>query len=465
MMFGKRKTDLTEGPLFSKILMFTLPLIASSILQSLFGTVDTLMVGRWGGATPEECELALAAVGSSGVVINLLIKLFMGISLGSGICIAQEIGKKQSDSISGVVHTSVVIAMISGVATALVGLVLTRPILANIMQVDPLLLDVSAAYLRAVLLGVPASMVYNYCAAMLRSSGDSARPLMFLTVSGGVNVVLNFFMIVIFRLGALGAGLATTLSNYLACGMILWYMRRSDGYCHLDFKKLSIDGAILKRITVIGLPAGVQSVLFNASAAVTQSAINTFSLAVVAGNAACATVENYLYIFENAFYHTVLTFVGQNYGAKKTDRVRRSILYCALLTVLVGTLVGGVSVWFAKPLIGLFVPAGSAALAAGVHRLQWLGFAYILCGLMEIGSGVMRGFGKATTPMVVSLLGACVLRILWINTLFRAFPTPEIVYLSYPICWAVTALAHGVCCTVTFRRHAESRTIGVGEEI
>ena len=449
-----RKTkDFTRGPLLSQILLFALPLMATAILQRLFNTADTIMVGRFSG-TPAECETALAAVGSCGSLIDLLVGLFMGLAVGAGVCVAHDIGAKHFKDVSRIVHTAVIAACICGVFVCIFGCIMARPLL-TLMDTgngDQAVLDQATLYMRAYFLGIPASLIYNYCAAMLRSSGDTVRPMIFLTIAGAMNVVFNFIMVVGFGLGAMGVGLATAISNWIACILIVIFMFRTSGPCRLDLKQLRIDRQKLRKIVVLGIPAGIQGSLFAISNVMIQSSMNSFGKVVIAGNTSASNLEAYIYISQNALYQTALTFVGQHVGARKFDRLKRCIIWCTLVVTLIGVVLGLGVYFFGKQLIGIFAPGNEAVIAAGIKKLSITGITQFLCGLMEVGCGVMRGLGKSITPMLVSLIGSCALRLIWVWTVFAMFPSPEILYISYPITWIITASAHYVCCFITLRK-------------
>lgn len=443
--------DFTEGPLLSKIILFALPLIATSVLQLLFNTADTVVVGRWGGSTPEECEIALAAVGSCGALISLIINLFFGLSVGAGVCVAHEIGAKNYDGVSRVVHTSVVAAAFSGVVVTVFGLFMARPLL-TLMGTDAAVLDQAVPYMCAYFCGMPANMLYNYCAAILRSNGDTTHPLAFLSVAGVINVVLNLIMVLVFGLGAIGVGIATAASQWVSCILIVLYMMRTDGPCRIEFSKLRVDPAKLRKIIFIGLPAGIQSTLFSVSNVLIQSSINSFGKVVVAGNTAGSNLDGYIYITQNTLYHAALTFVGQNVGARRYDRVKKSLACCVVVVTVVGIVAGGLVFTFGRPLLGLFAPGNEGAIQAGMTRLSILATTYFLCGLMEVGSGTMRGLGKSIAPMVISLIGSCLLRVVWIYTVFAAFRSLEVLYISYPVSWILTATTFFIFCFVYLRK-------------
>ena len=447
----RKPRDFTEGPILSRIILFALPLIATAILQHLFNTADTVVVGRWGGDTPEESSIALAAVGSCGSLINLIVNLFFGLSVGAGVCVAHDIGARQYRDVSRVVHTSVVASLVCGIFVTVFGLIAARPLLV-LMNTDPTVLDQAVPYMRAYFLGMPANMLYNYCASMLRSSGDTTRPLAFLSVAGVVNVGLNLVMVIVFRTGAMGVGIATAASQWVACALTVLYMMRYDGPCKIDFRKLRVDPQKLKKIIAIGIPAGLQGTLFSFSNVLIQSSINSFGPVAVAGNTAASNIENYIYSTQNALYQTAMTFVGQNAGAHKFDRVKRSIVASSCVVVAVGLSVGGVILCFGKPLLGIFAPGNNAVIEVGMSRLAVFCTTYFICGLMEVGCGSMRGLGRSVAPMLVALMGSCVFRVVWIYTVFAAFPSMFVLYLSYPFSWSVTAAVHYTMCIMTLRR-------------
>ncbi|MBR3895225.1 MAG: MATE family efflux transporter [Clostridia bacterium] len=454
--------DFTEGPLLSKIILFTLPLIATTVLQLLFNTADTVVVGRWGGSTPEECETALAAVGSCGALTNLIVNLFFGLSVGAGVCVAHDIGAKAYDDVSRVVHTSVVASLISGVVVTVFGLCMARPLL-TMMGTDPAVLDQAVPYMCAYFCGMPANMVYNYCAAILRSNGDTTRPLAFLSVAGVINVVLNLITVIVFGLGAVGVGIATAVSQWVSCVLIVLYMMRMEGPCRIELSKLRVDPAKLRKIVFIGLPAGIQSTLFSFSNVLIQSTVNSFGKVVVAGNTAGSNIDGYIYATQNSLYHAALTFVGQNVGARKYDRVKKSLFGCVLVVTVVGISVGGLVTCFGRPLLGLFAPGNEGAINAGMTRLSVLATTYFLCGLMEVGCGTMRGLGKSISPMFISLIGSCLFRVVWIYTVIPHHRSLEVLYLSYPVSWILTSATFFIFCFFYMKKFKKTPAREVGE--
>ena len=435
-----RKKDFTSGPMFSKIILYTLPVIATGILQLLFNTADTFVVGNWGGDTQAERDAALAAVGSCGALTNLIVGLFMGLSVGAGVCVAHDIGAKNERGVSKTVHTSVLVSLVLGAVVTVAGILLAKPLL-SLMQTPTDVLDQAVPYMRAYFCGMIANMLYNYCAAILRSMGNTTAPLIFLSVAGVVNVVLNMVMVLVFDMGAKGVGIATAVSHWISCVLVVLYMMRMEGPCKIELRKLRISKPQLKKMITIGLPAGLQGILFSISNVIIQTSINSFnSTAIVAGNTAASNVDSYIYTSQNALYHTALTFVGQNIGAKKYDRVKKAILYSLLCVTVVGIALGLLVYAFGETLLGLFTDS-SAVIEAGMFRLAIMGTTYFLCGTMEVGSGVLRGLGKSVTSMIISLIGACGVRLIYIYTIFEAFHTTTVLYLSYPISWILTTAA------------------------
>ncbi len=447
----KKEKNFTAGPLIPQILLFSLPLIATSILQLLFNTADTVVVGRWGGDTPEASAASLAAVGSCSSLIMLLVNLFIGLSTGAGICVAHEIGAGHEEEVQKTVHTSVILALISGAFVTVLGLVAAKPLL-SLMGTNETLLDEAALYMRAYFCGMPANMLYTFCAAMLRSKGETVRPLLFLSISGVVNVLLNLLLVIVFRCGAVGVGIATAVSQWVSCILIVIYMMRMSGLCRICLRELRIHKDKLGQIIRIGLPAGIQSSLFSIANVLIQSTINTFEPVVVAGNTAALNIEGYVYASQNAFYQAAPTFMAQNMGAGNYNRMKKVVLHCSWMVVAVGATLGGIVLLFAQPLLGIYAPGNQPVIDAGMTRLTVICLGYFFCGLMEVGCGCMRGIGKSILPTVVSLLGSCVLRIVWVYTVFQWSPTLTTLYIAFPMTWIITAMAHYILLAISMHR-------------
>lgn len=463
MIQTKKARDFTQGPILPQVIQFAIPLMITGVMQLLFNTADTIMVGRWGGATPEECENALAAVGSCGSLINLIVILFANLSLGAGVSVAQDIGAKKYDGIEKTVHTAVTIAMIGGVIVTAVGISAARPLLI-LMGTNEAVLDGAVLYMRAYFFGIPASMLYNYCASILRSSGETSRPMRYLLTAGVVNVVLNMIMITVFHLGAMGVGIATAASNWVSCSLILYHMTHTDAPYRLSLRKLSINVEKLKIILRIGIPASIQGFIFCISHVMIQSTVNSFGKAVVAGNAAGANLEGYAYQPMVAVYHAAVTFVGQHKGAKKFRRMKTCILTCVLCVAGLGLVIGWAILLLGPWLLELYIPGNPDAIAAAMTRMQTVMSVYFLCGLMEVGSGIMRGLGYSTTSMITSLTGSVAFRVIWILLVIPLNHTLTMLYLSYPIAWALTSCAHYALSAFAVRREEKRAERELAEE-
>ena len=449
-MKKRYEIDMCNGSLADKILLFALPLMASSLLQLLFNAADVVVVGRFAG------KEALAAVGSNTALINLLVNLFIGLSVGANVVIARDLGAGRTEEAHQGVCTSIALALVSGLGLTVFGTVMVRQLL-EWMSSPADVIDLAAVYLRIYFFGMPANMLYNFGAAVLRARGDTRRPLYFLTTAGVVNVILNLFFVIVCRLDVAGVGLATIVSQYISAALVLRCLMREEGPLHLDLKELRLEKRVIFRILRVGLPAGFQSVVFALSNVVIQSSINSFdNAALVAGASTSSNIEGFVYAAMNAIYQTGMTFTGQNYGAGKCDRVDRLTLLCVGFVSVVGLVLGNL-VWFlGEPLAGIYAPGEPEVIAFAVMRLGLVIRPYFLCGIMDVMAGVLRGLGYSVLPMVVSLLGACGLRLLWVATVFQSVRTPTALYASYPVSWLVTALFH-IIFFLAVRRHAYRR--------
>ncbi|MBQ7778088.1 MAG: MATE family efflux transporter [Oscillibacter sp.] len=428
--------DMCSGPILPKLLRFTVPLICSSMLQLLFNTADIIVVGRFAG------ENSLAAVGSTSSLINLLVNLFMGLSVGANILAAKHFGGKDDKALHETVHTAMALSLISGLAVTMVGLFGARWILV-LMQSPPEVLELAVLYLRIYFLGMTATMLYNFGAALLRAVGDTQRPLYYLTLSGVVNVVLNLVFVIVFHMDVAGVALATVIAQCISAVLVVRCLIRETGAIHLDLRKLKIYAVPLKQILRVGLPAGLQGVLFSLSNVVIQSSINTFGEMVVAGTSAASSVENFLYIAMNSIHHATISFTSQNYGAGQYKRIRRIFFIAEGCVIVVGLTMGGLLLRFATTVLKLYT-TNPFVVTHALVRMRILCATYFLCGMMDVAVGLLRGVGQSVLPMLVSLVGVCGLRLLWVATIFQIpqFHTINTVYTAYPISWAVTAIVH-----------------------
>ncbi len=443
--------DLTQGPLFKQIVLFTIPLMLTGILQTLYNAADMIVLGVFASST------AMGSVGACGSLIAMIINTFFGLSVGASVYVARYIGAKNYEGVSKVVHTSTLFAAICGIVVAIFGFFCAKPLLLLMGTPNEQLIE-AVPYMQAYFTGVPASIIYNYLAAILRSSGDTKRPLIFLATSGIINVALNFVLVYFFHLGAIGVGISTSVSQYAALTMIVLHMTHMDGPCKLEFKKIAIDKTTLGNIVRLGLPAGLQGTLFALSNVLIQSTVNSYGPIVVNGNSASANIENFIYIAMNALHHTALTFVGQNLGAGKKERVRPTILYCIGLVSFVGIAMGGIALLFGENLLSIYAHGDAETIAAGLRRMSIIASTYFTCGIMDVLCGFSRGMGKSLTPMIISLLGSCALRILWIYTICPLAPDNiMLLYISYPVSWIITSCAHLVTCILTYNHLGKQR--------
>ena len=445
-MSGKsHNIDMCNGPVLPGIIAFSLPLMLSGCLQLLFNAADVIVVGRFAG------KESLAAVGSTSSLTNLLVNLFIGLSIGANVAVGHTLGSDDKQGTKDNVHTAVTISLISGVVLVGIGLLFTRPLLV-LMGAPSDVLDKAALYLKIIFIGMPATMAYNFGSAILRATGDTKRPLYFLSVAGVVNVILNLFFVIVLHMDVAGVALATIIAQCISAALILLCLCRTDGPCRLDIKKLYISPDRLSRMMQIGLPAGIQGSLFSFSNVLIQSSINSFGSVVVAGSSAGASIEQFVYISMNAVHQATVSFTSQNTGARKPERINQ-ILFSGLgLVTVIGLILGiGVNL-LGTPLLSIY-SSDPAVIAAGSIRLLWISAPYFLCGIMEVIMGIMRGLGYAITPMVVSLSGACLFRIFWLATIFAWFPTQSVLYLSYPVSWILTTLIHLLTYLLYARKH------------
>lgn len=425
-----RTLDMTQGPVFSQVIFFALPIMLSSILQLLFNAADTIVVGRFAGSE------ALAAVGSVGSLNNLIISLFIGLSVGANVLVARFTGSRENKNVSETVHTAVLLSLVGGVFLTVVGFTLARPLL-HMMGSPEDVIDLAVLYVRILFIGMPVQMLYNFCAAVLRAVGDTKRPLYFLTIAGVINVILNLIFVIAFHMSVAGVALATIISQAVSAWLVMHSLMLMDGPTRLNLRRLHFNPRMLREIIRIGLPAGIQSSVFSLSNVVIQSSVNSFGSVVIAGNAASSNIGSFIYQAMNTFQQAITCFAGQNIGAHKPRRILDSMKACMVWAVIFGVVMGGASCIWGEELLG-FYSSDPAVIAAGMERQIIVCAPYFLCGMMDVMTGVLRGIGYSLLPMIVSILGACAFRILWVATVFAAVPTLECLMVSYPVSWALT---------------------------
>ena len=432
------KKDLFQGSLCQNILLFALPLMATGMLQLLFNTADLAVVGIFKG------DEAVAAVGSTSAMINLIVNLLVGLSVGASVVVAQAWGAKDEKALGHGVHTAMTVSFIGGILFGILGFFVARPLL-EWMDTDPAVIEAATLYVKIYFIGVPMSMVYNFGASVLRAVGNTRTPLFYLALSGVLNVILNCIFVIAFGMGVEGVALATAFSQAFAAILVLRYFMKSREIFRLSIKRLGIHKETFLRMMQIGIPAGLQGALFSISNVLIQSSVNSFqSVEVVAGNTASMALEGYVWTMMNAFSSAAMTFVGQTVGARRYDRIAKVAWRCLLLVTAAGVLGGVFCYVLRNPLLGIFLTGeegnASASLSYGSLRLLYICLPYFLCGLMDVLTGLLRGMGSSILPMVITVGGVCGLRLFWIFTVFEKHHTLEILYVSYPISWIVTAL-------------------------
>lgn len=434
-----------------KIFQFAIPLVLSSVLQLLFNAADIIVVSQFCG------DEALAAVGSTSSLINLTINLFIGMATAANIISARLVGEKNFEKLEKLVHTSILMSVISGIILLIIGETFAEKALVLMGSPDDVI-GLSTLYVRIYFIGVPASLIYNFGSSLLRGKGDTKRPLYIITLAGAVNFVLNIIFVAFCGMSVDGVATATVISQVLSAILILICLINEPDHMQLHLKKLKLHKEELIELIRIGLPAGVQGMVFSASNIIIQSAVNSFGKITMAAYAANNSIQGFLYATGNAFYQTNMTFTSQNMGAGKWDRMKKSMKLNVLFEVIICSSLGVLAMCFAKPLLGIYT-SDPSVIEAGITIMKYDCMLVVFCGLMETIMGGIRGMGYTVMTMVVSILGSCVVRILWIATVFQAFHTPDVLFSIYPISWFITALTHFICYLVVFpKKRREAQT-------
>lgn len=451
MASTKMKTGtMLDGPLFRCIMFYTIPVILTGILQLLFNAADLVVVGQFCG------ELSVAAVGNAGTVTSLIVNLFIGLSVGTGVSVAQALGANKADDVHRAVHTALPAAISCGIIITVLGLIFSKRLLL-LMDTPESVLHLSDLYLKIYFAGTVFMMVYNFCAAILRAAGDTKSPLIFLTIAGVINIILNVIFVTLFHMNVAGVALATSISQAVSAVLVvITLMRRTDA-CRLCLSKMRFYKAQLLDIIRIGLPAGIQSSLFSISNVIIQSSINSFGDIFMSGNAAAGNIDSFLYVTINGFHQTALNFIGQNVGAGQYKRAKKIMWMCLGYVVVVGFVAATLIYNLGPTLLSIYVPGSPEAVTWGMVRLSCLCYPFLFGGLMDVSTGALRGMGASTSPMIISVLGICGLRILWIYTIFQipAFHTPQCLYYSYGISWAVTFVCQLIAFFIVYRRRTK----------
>lgn len=436
-LFHKREINMLDGPLIPNIIRYSLPLMLSGILQLLYNAADIIVVGQFAG------DEALAAVSSTGALVSLIVNLFIGLSLGAGVLVAQETGAGEDREVSKTVHTALPLALICGLTVAVIGLLFSRPML-EVMGSPENVIDLSTLYLKIFFCGQPFNLIYNYSAAILRAVGDTKRPLYILSLSGIVNVILNLFFVIVLKMSVAGVALATVISQVMSAVLVVICLLKTEKAIRLIPAKLTVNRKRLAEMLKIGLPAGIQGALFSVSNVIIQSNINFFGSDVMAGNGAAANLEGFIYTTVNAVYQANLTFSGQNMGAKKYGRLTKIMLACLGVGMGISFVLGGLFDMFSHQLLSIYSP-DEEVIQRGMLRISIMCVTYVSCGAMDVLVGSIRGMGHSFVPMCATLIGVCLLRVVWIYTVFAADPRLEVLYYSYPVSWTITACVHLIC--------------------
>ncbi len=429
--------DMCNGPLFPKILAFSIPLMLSGILQLLFNAADMIVVGRFAGNT------ALAAVGANAALINLLTNLFIGFSIGANVLVAQYYGAGKERDMSETVHSSIVLSLLCGGILLVLG-ILAAPQILILMGTPEDVLGQAVLYIRIYFAGIPVLLLYNFGSSILRAVGDTKRPLYYLMAAGVINVILNLIFVIGCGLGVAGVALATVISQCISALLVLRCMMHMEGGCRVELKKLRINREKMLQIMRIGFPAGLQGTVFSLSNVLIQSSVNSFGSVAVAGNTAGQNIEGFIYMAMNTFHQTALSFSSQNFGVGNYKRIGRVFLECLGLVTFVGLSLGGLAYLFGNQLLGIY-SSDPQVIEVGLLRMSVICTMYCLCGIMDVSVGELRGIGCSVLPMVVSVLGVCAFRVFWIFTIFQQHRSLWTLYISYPVSWVLTAAVNMVC--------------------
>ena len=446
-MKSKNEMDMCSGSIFGKMLLFTIPLMLSSMLQLLFNAADIVVVGNFAG------DNSLGAVGSTGSLINLLTNLFIGLSVGVNVLVARYYGSNQKENLHNTVQTAVALSTLLGFVVAVFGFIFT-PVFLRWMKLEGEILELASIYLRIYFLGMPAVMIYNFGSAVLRAVGDTRRPLLFMIISGIVNVGLNLLFVIVFHLNVAGVAIATVISQTISAILVILCLMLDKGTIHFDIHKIYINKDILLKILQIGLPAGLQGTLFSLSNVFIQSSVNSFGDTVITGNSSAINIEGFVYVAMNAFHQATISFVSQNIGAGKKSRINKITVIGLLLVSATGLFLGSLATYFGRELLSIYT-RNIAIIEAGYIRISIICSIYFLCGIMDVIVGSLRGLGYSTMPAIVSLMGACVFRLIWLATVFQIdkWHNIQTIYYSYPISWLLTFSVHVVCYIIVKRKY------------
>ena len=430
---ANREFDVTQGPLLKKTILFAIPIILTSLLQLLFNAADLMVVGTVD-------EIYVGAVGATGAVTLLLVNLFIGLSGGIGVVVAQRLGARDFQGVHKTVHTAIPLAIICGLVLSVSGYFYTEPML-KLMGTPDEIIEFAAIYMKIYFCGMIPNLLYNFGASVLRAAGDTKGPLYYLTIAGVVNVILNLIFVKVFGMNVDGVALATIISQSVSATLVLISLTKRIDSIRFDFRQMHIDLESLKNIVKIGVPAGLQSCMYNIANILIQSSVNSFGAIAVTGNSAAINIEAFAFAAMNAFVQSTMTFAGQNMGARKYSRINRVYVINLMCTFVVGIVVGVLFNVLIEPLLSLYSVVDPIAVDFARVRMFYITFLYFLCGILDVTTGVLRGIGSSLVPMIICVAGVCGLRLAWIYTIFAQFHTPEMLFVIYPISWGITFVA------------------------
>lgn len=450
-MTKRLNRSMLDGPLLPNILLYTFPIILTTVLQLLFNAADLVVVGRFCGS------ISVAAVGATSSISNLLVNFFIGLSVGTGVTVAHGLGASNHDEVKKTVHTALPMAIICGIFLTVIGVVFCEKLL-RLMGTPENVLKLSAVYMRIYFSGITFTLIYNFCASILRAAGDTKGPLIYLSIAGVINVILNVVFVTVFDMNVAGVALATIISQAVSAVLVFLALMNREDACKLMMKNFHIYKEQLLKIIKIGLPAGIQSSLFSISNVLIQSSVNSFGDVFMSGSAAASNIESFVYASMNSFYQTTLNFTGQNFGAKQYHRVKKLLGICLCCVTVAGIATGCSSVIFGEKLLSIYITDSAQAISDGMIRITFIGLPYFICGLMEVTTGALRGIGESLTPMIISILGVCGVRLGWVFTIFQIpqFHTPEWLFASYTVSWTITFAVQLVAFFIVFKRKTQS---------
>ncbi len=448
----KRNIDMLHGSLYTGILRYTIPIILTSLLQLLFNAADLVIVGRFCGS------IYVAAVSATGSITNLIVNLFIGLSVGAGVCVARGLGGRRNEEVHRTVHTALPMALLGSAVLTFIGIAFAGDFL-TLMNTPTNVLPLSTLYMRIYFGGMIFSMIYNFCAAILRAAGDTKSPLIYLSIAGVANVVLNVVFVTVFHMNVDGVALATIISQAISAALVVIALSKRTDACRLVLRNMRFYGKQLLEIIRIGLPAGLQSSLFAISNVIIQSSINSFnSDAIMSGNGSASNIEGFVYVIMNSFHQAAVNYTGQNAGAHKFDRVKKVFAICLGYVALFGA-VSGFAVWFfGEQLLAIYITDSTEAITYGMIRFSYVALFYFFCGMMDVTTGSLRGLGSSFVPMVITVLGACGFRILWVYTIFQIpqYHTLACLYQSYPVSWILTFTIEANAFIILYKRKAKA---------